>query len=328
MMHGRTVWPAAVRPRFERYDGGHPHFPARGRRNPPGRGKSPGCHSRDGMSPSPSIPFMEICRLRSRNGLSCPDRQRKIVLATNIAETSLTIEGVRVVIDGGQVRRLQYDPATGMNRLVTVTTSRASAIQRQGRAGRLGPGTCYRLYSRHDYDSMIPYAPPEILTSDLSSLVLDLATWGVTNPSALAWLDPPPQGAWEVARRLLMDLDALKRNGTATPMGRAMARLPLHPRLGRMLLGAADSGHLRLGADLAALLSERDIIRGDIPRRGVSPFHCHEGADISERLSMLQLWRKEREAPPGTDASALQSVERAAEQLRNLTAAMAVEAVR
>src|SRR5208282_5896630 len=106
----------------------------------------------------------------------------KIVLATNIAETSLTIEGVRTVIDSGQVRRLQYDPATGMNRLLTVTTSRASAVQRQGRAGRLGPGTCYRLYSRHVYDSMIPYAPPEILTSDLSFLVLELATWGVTDP--------------------------------------------------------------------------------------------------------------------------------------------------
>ena len=310
-----------------------------------------------------------------------PGAQRKIVLATNIAETSLTIEGVRVVIDGGQGRRLQYDPATGMNRLLTVTTSRASAIQRQGRAGRLGPGTCYRLYSRHVYDSMIPYAPPEILTSDLSSLVLELATWGVTDPSALAWLDPPPQGAWEGARRLLMDLDALNQNGTATPMGQAMARLPLHPRLGRMLLRAVDSGHLRLGADLAALLSERDIMRrtkgGDIPRRGVSPIQAcqniprrgvspiqacqdiprrgvspiqasgdiprrgvspnracgvspfqasrQEGADISERLSMLQRWRKEKEAPPGTDPWALQSVERAAEQLRKLATTATVD---
>jgi ATP-dependent helicase HrpB len=255
-----------------------------------------------------------------------PGVQRKIVLATNIAETSLTIEGVRVVIDGGQVRRLQYDPATGMNRLMTVTTSRASAIQRQGRAGRLGPGTCYRLYSRHVYDSMIRFAPSEILTSDLSSLVLDLATWGVTDPSTMAWLDPPPRAAWDSARRLLMDLDTLNQNGTVTPMGRAMARLPLHPRLGRLLLRAADSGHLRLGADLAALLSERDIVRrnhwGDIPRRGVSPFQAcrQEGSDISERLSMLQHWRKGKEAPPGTDLWALQSVERTAAQLRELAA--------
>ena len=258
-----------------------------------------------------------------------PGAERKIVLATNIAETSLTIEGVRIVIDSGQVRKAQYDPATGMNRLLTVTTSRASAMQRQGRAGRLGPGTCYRLYSRHVYDSMIPYAPPEILTSDLSSLVLDLATWGVTDPSALAWLDPPPQGAWEGARRLLMDLDALRSDGTATPTGQSMARLPLHPRLGRMLLRAADSGHLRLGADLAALLSERDIMRKyerDIPRRGVSSFQACQQADISERLSMLQRWRKEKEAPPGTDPWALQSVERAAEQLRKLAATAVVEA--
>jgi ATP-dependent helicase HrpB len=249
-----------------------------------------------------------------------PGAQRKIVLATNIAETSLTIEGVQVVIDTGQVRRLQYDQTTGMNRLMTAMTSRASAIQRQGRAGRLGPGTCYRLYSRHVYDSMIPYTSPEILTSDLSSLVLDLATWGVTDPNALSWLDTPPQGAWNTALHLLMDLDALNHNGTATPMGRTMARLPLHPRLGRLLLRAADSGNLRLGADLAALLSERDIMRRNYGDR-------QEGADISERLSMLQRWRKEKEAPPGTDPWALQSVERAAKQLRELAATAAGDVV-
>jgi ATP-dependent helicase HrpB len=240
-----------------------------------------------------------------------PGAERKIVLATNIAETSLTIEGVRVVVDGGQVRRLEYDPATGMNRLKTVTISRASAIQRQGRAGRLGPGSCYRLYSRHVYDSMIPFAPPEILTSDLSSLVLDLATWGVTDPSALSWLDPPPQSAWEAARRLLVDLDALNQNGTVTSMGRAMARFPLHPRLGRLMIRAADSGYPRLGADLAALLSERDIVRRNY-REG------QEWMNISERLSMLERWRKEKEAPFGTDPWALKSVDRVARQLREL----------
>lgn len=236
-----------------------------------------------------------------------PGRERKIVLATNIAETSLTIEGVRVVIDIGQVRRLVHDPATGMNRLVTGTTSRASAIQRRGRAGRLGPGTCYRLYGRPVYDSMIPFDPPEISTSDLSSLVLDLATWGVKDPSALAWLDRPPQGSWEGARRLLIDLDALKPDGTVTPLGRAMARLPLHPRLGRMVLRATELGRLSLGADLAALLSERDIVR-----------QACQGADISERLLMLRRWRKKKEATTGTDPWALRSVERAAKQLREL----------
>ncbi|MFA6413423.1 MAG: ATP-dependent helicase HrpB [Syntrophales bacterium] len=254
-----------------------------------------------------------------------PARQRKIVLATNIAETSLTIEGVRVVIDGGQARRLQYDPATGMNRLVTVTTSRASAMQRRGRAGRLGPGICYRLYSRHVYESMVPFTPPEILTSDLSSLVLELAAWGVTDPLDLAWLDPPPKAAWEVARQLLRDLDALDQTGAAvTPVGRAMARLPLHPRLGRLLLGASESGRLRLGADLAALLSERDIMR----RNNMDDRERQGEADISERLDMLRRWGKEKQAPAGTDPYALRAVERAAQQLRDLADTAAGGAVR
>ncbi len=238
-----------------------------------------------------------------------PGTGRKIVLATNIAETSLTIEGVRVVIDAGLVRRLRYDPETGMNRLVTATTSKASAIQRRGRAGRLGPGVCYRLYSRHVYDSMVPFDPPEILISDLASLALDLAAWGVTDPSALSWLDPPPGPAWEAARRLLTDLDALDGSGVVTALGRAMARFPIHPRLGRLLLRAAHSGKVGLGADLAALLSERDIMRRD-PRR--------KEADMTERTSVLRRWRKDEKAPQGTDPWALKAVERAARQLRHL----------
>jgi ATP-dependent helicase HrpB len=160
---------------------------------------------------------------------------------------------------------------------------------------------------------MVPFDPPEITTSDLSSLALDLAAWGVTDPVALAWLDPPPQGSWEGARRLLMDLDALKPDGTATPMGRAMARFPLHPRLGRLLLRAADSGRLHRGADLAALLSERDFMsRGERDQQ--------KGADITDRLSMLERFRRKKEAPQGTDPFALRSVERVAEQLRELAA--------
>ena len=252
-----------------------------------------------------------------------PARQRKIVLATNIAETSLTIEGVRVVIDSGLARRLQHDPATGMNRLVTVTTSQASAMQRQGRAGRLGPGTCYRLYNRHVYEAMLPFTPPEILTSDLSSLVLELASWGVTDPLALAWLDPPPKAAWEGARRLLMDLDAMDKSGTVTPVGRTMVRLPLHPRLGKLLLQAAESGRLQLGADLAALLSERDIIHRNHPADRNRP----GGTDISERLEMLRHWRKEKRSPAGTDPYALTAVERAAQQLRSLAETAAAGAV-
>ncbi len=243
-----------------------------------------------------------------------PASHRKIVLATNIAETSITIEGVRVVIDGGQARRLQYDPATGMNRLVTVMTSRASATQRQGRAGRLGPGICYRLYSRHTYQSMTPFTPPEILSSDLASLVLELAAWGVTDPLTMAWLNPPPKAAWEGARQLLMDLDALDKAGTVTPSGRTMAHLPLHPRLGRLLLRAVESGRLRLGADLAALLSERDIMG----RSQMNNRDRQGGTDIGERLDILRRWREGKQAPAGTDIYALRAVKRAAQQLRSL----------
>jgi len=140
-----------------------------------------------------------------------PSDRRKIVLATNIAETSLTIEGVKVVIDSGLTRRLLYDPSIGMNRLSTLNESKASAEQRKGRAGRLGPGVCYRLYNRHIFDAMVPYTQPEILATDLSSLVLELAVWGVKDPSELSWLDAPPAAAWESAMRLLSDLGALDR---------------------------------------------------------------------------------------------------------------------
>ena len=245
-----------------------------------------------------------------------PSAKRKIVLATNIAETSLTIEGVKVVIDSGLTRRLQHDPATGMNRLVTVAVSKAAAEQRKGRAGRLGPGVCYRLYSRHAFQGMIPFTPPEMLSADLSPLILELAVWGVKDPSELSWLSPPPKAAWESGRRLLMDLGALDPEGSATPVGRSMARLPLHPRLGRMSQRASELGCPRLGADLAALLSERDILRRD-----ASGFMAHgEGSDLGGRLDLLRQWRKQKEAPGGTDPWALRAVDRASQQLLSLMA--------
>jgi ATP-dependent RNA helicase HrpB len=242
-----------------------------------------------------------------------PSKERKIVLATNIAETSLTIEGVSVVIDSGLTRRLQYDASTGMNRLMTVSVSQASAAQRKGRAGRLGPGVCYRLYSRQAYQAMVPFAPPEMLISDLSSLALELAVWGVRDPSDLSWLDPPPAAAWESARRLLRELGALDRTGSVTPEGKTMARLPLHPRLARLMLRASDLGSPRLGADLAALLSERDILRRNEPLRfkGGEP-------DITERVEMLHGARKGEEIF-GTDPWALRAVEKTSAQLLRLT---------
>jgi ATP-dependent helicase HrpB len=243
-----------------------------------------------------------------------PSPKRKIILATNIAETSLTIEGVRVVVDSGLTRRLAYDPATGMNRLITVSVSKAAAEQRKGRAGRIGPGICYRLYSRHAFASMIPYAPPEMLVSDLSSLALELAVWGVKDPTILSWLDPPPAAPWKSARCLLLELGALDAEGAVTRVGRSMARLPLHPRLGRLLQRAGELGCPRLGADLAALLSERDILRRDESDPGTAG----EGTDISARLDFLRRWRSGKDVPPHLDPWALRNVDRASKQLLRL----------
>ncbi len=236
-----------------------------------------------------------------------PSQYRKIVLATNIAETSLTIEGIRVVIDSGLARRLQYDPSSGMNRLITVSASKASAEQRKGRAGRLGPGICYRLYGRLTFLSMVPFAPPEILISDLSSLVLELAIWGVKEPSGLSWLDVPPAAAWESAERLIMDMDLLDRAGAVTELGRIVAGLPLHPRLGCLLMRSVALGCPELGADLAALLSERDILLR-------STSHASD-RDISERLDILWRWRKTRELSASADIWALRTVDRTAGHL-------------
>ncbi len=250
-----------------------------------------------------------------------PSHRRKIVLATNIAETSLTIEGVRVIIDSGLTRRLQYDPSTGMNRLVTVTVSKASAEQRKGRAGRLGPGVCYRLYGRQAFQSMIPFSPPEILVSELASLVLDLAAWGVKKASELSWLDAPPAAAWDAAKGLLIELGALDPSGSITTEGKAMARLPVHPRLARMLLRARELGCVSLGADLAALLSERDIIRRSAARRMA---FIHD-ADITERLDILRMWRMGTNVDDKVDPWALRAVERASKQLMRLMSLMNID---
>jgi len=238
--------------------------------------------------------------------------RRKIVLATNIAETSLTIEGVRVVIDGGLTRMLRYDPATGMNRLVTVPISRASAEQRKGRAGRLGPGVCYRLYGRLSLSGMAPFTRPEILVSDLAPVALELAAWGVKDPAALSWLDLPPAAAWNAGLGLLRGLGALDAAGSITPLGRAMARLPLHPRLSRLMLRAKEIGVVRLGADIAALVTERDIFRHSAADRII------DDPDFTGRVDALRAWRREKAGGGGADQSALRSVERTANQLKYL----------
>jgi ATP-dependent helicase HrpB len=243
-----------------------------------------------------------------------PGRLRKVVLATSIAETSLTIEGVRTVIDCGLSRRVRHDQGSGMNRLVTVRESKASAEQRRGRAGRLAPGVCYRLFSRHTFHAMTLHSPPEILDCDLSPLVLELAAWGVADPSALSWLDALPVAALSAARQLLADLSALDDAGRVTPLGNAMARLPLHPRLARLLLRAQAIDCPDTGCDLAALLSERDIVR----RSAVGNAGVRNVTTVDERLELLREWRTTGRPVEHADTGALRSVERVSNQLRRL----------
>ncbi len=197
-----------------------------------------------------------------------PGSQRRVVLATNIAETSLTIDGVRIVVDCGLSRRLQLDPATGLERLVTVRASRASALQRTGRAGRTAPGVCYRLFGEQTFQAMTAFSPAEILTADLAPLLLELAAWGIRvnsgDPMEVAytvpgikWLDPPPVAHLAAAGELLQLLGALNGEGQITPLGRRMVRLPVHPRLARLLLEAESRDQLPAACRFAAQLSNR-----------------------------------------------------------------------
>jgi len=202
-----------------------------------------------------------------------PPGLRKVVLATNIAETSLTIDGVRVVIDAGLARVPRFDPNSGMTRLDTQRISRASATQRSGRAGRLQPGVCYRLWSQAQHEQLAAYGTAEMLQADLAGLALQLVRWGV-QPAELVWLDPPPAAAYAQALELLARLGAVDVQGKLTVHGQAMAKLPTHPRIAHLLLRGQELGLGPLACDLAALLGERDILRG-------------AGADLHSRLALL-----------------------------------------
>ncbi|MBA4071964.1 MAG: ATP-dependent helicase HrpB [Gemmatimonas sp.] len=188
-----------------------------------------------------------------------PDGRRKVVLATSIAETSLTIEGVRVVIDSGLSRVPRFDARSGMTRLVTTRVSRASADQRRGRAGRLGPGACYRLWAEGDDAQLLAQRTPEMLEADLAPLALELAAAGIEDVRALQWLDAPPEGALRQAQGLLRELDALDAHGRITPHGRSVAALGAHPRLAHLVARGHELGHGALACDVAALLGERDL---------------------------------------------------------------------
>ena len=206
--------------------------------------------------------------------------RRKVVLATSIAETSLTIDGVRIVIDAGLARVPVYEPDVGLTRLETVRVSRAAADQRRGRAGRTEPGVCYRLWDEGQTASLEPFLRPEILSADLSSLVLDLAQWGVSDPDQLTFLDPPPRPALTEAKALLRELGAIEADGRITEEGKALNRLPLPPRLARMVVDAAREGAGQLAADIAIIVTERGLGGDDI--------------DLAHRLDGLRRDRSRR----------------------------------
>ena len=244
---------------------------------------------------------------RQREALAPLADGRKLVLATAIAETSLTIPDVRVVIDGGRARRPRHDPGSGMTRLVTTRVSRAEAEQRRGRAGRVAPGWCYRFWTRGEEGAFEAFAPPEITVADLTGLALELALWG-TGADSLAFLTPPPPAALTEARALLADLGALDHEGRITGHGRALARLPLHPRLGHMTIEGARLGAGPRACELAALMEARDPLRGE---GGPAP------ADLALRLAALRdPGRVEAAHPVRIDRPAIEALRGEVRRLR------------
>ncbi len=241
---------------------------------------------------------------------TAPKGRRKVVLATSIAETSITIEGVRVVIDSGLARVPRFEPDAGVTRLETVRVSRAAADQRRGRAGRTEPGVCYRLWDEPQTQSLPAYAEPEIRSADLAGLLLDCAEWGTTDPLSLSWLDPPPAAAIAAAREELTELEALDGHGRITAMGKRLRSLPLPPRLARMAIVAAALGHAEEAAEIAAVMVERGLggndrrsgpSAGSFPPRPLAPGQRYAkaggrlGADGKRRPRAPRAWKKRRD---------------------------------
>lgn len=238
-----------------------------------------------------------------------PAGRRKVVLATSIAETSLTIEGVKVVVDGGFARVPRFIPRTGLTTLVTIPVSKAAADQRRGRAGRLGPGICYRLWSTADQLQLPDRQDPEICEADLSGLALELALWGIKDACSLQWLDTPPAAALSLARDLLLRLEAIEPGGNATAHGKAIASMGLTPRLGHLVIRGRELGLTESACALAALLAERDILKSQqIP----------SGAPLPDLVLRLELLAGKRSPIPGytRDESALRRVQEQAQHLR------------
>lgn len=248
----------------------------------------------------------------------CPPGERKIVLATSIAESSLTVEGVRIVIDSGEMRVPRFSPRTGMTRLETVTVSRPSADQRRGRAGRQGPGVCYRLWTEQEDQRLVSRSTPEILEADLAPLALELQAWGVDDPQELLWLDSPPSGAYAQAQNLLHKLGALDPAGRITAHGQRMAELGAHPRLAHMMLRAHSLQHGGLACELAALLGERDLLRGD----------RLADADVRLRVEVLQAVKQKTALPhTGADLALARRIQAEAQQGKRALGVMREEAI-
>lgn len=253
----------------------------------------------DALAPTRVYPLYGLLPQQEQQAAIAPSPpgSRKVVLATPIAETSLTIEGVRAVVDSGLCRKLQYDPRNGLSGLKTMRISRDMATQRTGRAGRVAPGTCYRLWSPATEIRMAENRTPEILEADLSGTALDVAAWGAASMDGLPWLTPPPLAAVAAAQRLLVALGALSADGKITKVGRAMAAFPCHPRIAHMLVRAADPGQKALACDIAALLEEKDPLAGE----GIS-------ADLCLRVAALREARR-RKASKGVWGRLIRSTE-------------------
>jgi ATP-dependent helicase HrpB len=250
----------------------------------PGQGEIMKCQEllRGSLKGALVFPLFGQLPFNKQRAAILPDKEgrRKIILATSIAETSLTIEGVKIVVDTGFGRTQKWDPKSGLSRLETIRISKDSADQRAGRAGRLGPGICYRMWSKITDGRLQAHRTPEIAEADLGSLALDLAHWGILNPSQLTWVTEPPKGAMLSAKETLHELGALK-NGKITEHGKRMHQLPCHPRIAHMLLKAEEDDQVGLAADIAALIEERD------------PLGKEAGVDINERLEVLRKLRRE-----------------------------------
>ena len=235
-----------------------------------------------------------------------PPGQRRVILASAVAETSLTLPGITAVVDSGLSRVPRFDPASGLTRLATVRVSRASADQRRGRAGRVGPGTCYRLWDEEQSRGLIPEQPAEILEADLTGLALDLARWGARSAEGLALIDPPPAGAFAEARAVLTRLGALDARGDLTPHGRRMAELPMSPRLAHMVAVASDRGDALTGARIAAILGEPGLggtstdlrDRLEALERDRSP-RARDALKLADRWARLAGGGKGQEVDPG-----------------------------